>query len=274
MGLSIQRHMDLRRKYNPDGSDLRRLQLRQLKMLEYLDNICQREGIRYWLAAGNLLGYVRHYGEFIPWDDDIDIELEQNEYRRLIKVLKKEKHPEFCIQDGHNDRYFENHFAKLRDRGSIVDEQGTDLYAMRGCYIDIFPMGRNLPSVLSFTTNLRWRLFDFIERKVKILWLRKSLTLISKYSLQRLLFPAIAFIVRPFTAKDRIYHIPASVGSDFKPRRISNLFPLQRIVFEGVEVSAPANPEGFLTDMYGRYDDVPDESNLHFHFDRDKIKWL
>lgn len=60
---------------------------------------------------------------------------------------------------------------------------------------------------------------------------------------------------------------------DFAPRRLENLYPLQRVVFEGVEVYAPGNTDGFLRDMYGDYMTVPDPDKIRFHFDRDKIVW-
>ena len=55
---------ELRAKYNPEGSDLRRAQLRMLDMLLYLDKVCKENEITYWLAAGTCLGAVRHGGVF------------------------------------------------------------------------------------------------------------------------------------------------------------------------------------------------------------------
>lgn len=268
-----EQHERLRKRFNPEGSDLRRLQLRQVEMLKYIDDVCRRNDIKYWLAAGNLLGYVRHFGEFIPWDDDVDIELETSEYKRLIAALKAESHPDFEVQDGYNDRYFDVHFAKLRDKHSIVSEAETDLYRFRGCYLDIFPLRRALPPVIVFTTELRKRYFGYVARNIKNTYLRKALTLAGKYAFLRCLFPALSFITRPFTKKDIIYHSPSSVAVDFAPRRLENIYPLQRVVFEGVEVYAPGNTDGFLRDMYGDYMTVPDTDKIHFHFDRDKIVW-
>ena len=65
---------ELRARFNPDGSLLRRHQLRMLEMLTYIDGVCVQHDIPYWLSSGTLLGAVRH-GGFIPWDDDVDIEL-------------------------------------------------------------------------------------------------------------------------------------------------------------------------------------------------------
>ncbi|MCS2388708.1 LicD family protein [Bacteroides thetaiotaomicron] len=88
---------ELRAKYNPEGSDLRRAQLRMLDMLLYLDKVCKENEITYWLAAGTCLGAVRH-GGFIPWDDDIDIFMMENEYKKLIDLILSNPHPQFKIQ--------------------------------------------------------------------------------------------------------------------------------------------------------------------------------
>eukprot|EP00566_Odontella_aurita_P026056 CAMPEP_0113588600 /NCGR_PEP_ID=MMETSP0015_2-20120614/35608_1 /TAXON_ID=2838 /ORGANISM="Odontella" /LENGTH=114 /DNA_ID=CAMNT_0000494497 /DNA_START=124 /DNA_END=464 /DNA_ORIENTATION=+ /assembly_acc=CAM_ASM_000160 len=45
-----------------------------LCMLQKLDEMLCRAGVRYWICGGTLLGALRHSG-FIPHDDDIDIEV-------------------------------------------------------------------------------------------------------------------------------------------------------------------------------------------------------
>ena len=58
-------HDELRTQYNPDGSELRRAQLKMLDMLKFIDKVCQEHHITYWIESGTLLGAARH-GGFIP----------------------------------------------------------------------------------------------------------------------------------------------------------------------------------------------------------------
>lgn len=68
-----------------------RHKFRQLyvELLIFMDKICDKHGIDYWLGFGTLLGAVRH-GGFIPWDDDIDLACLRKDYDKLIEVLPKE----------------------------------------------------------------------------------------------------------------------------------------------------------------------------------------
>ena len=61
----------------------------ELQILEEVDRICRKNNIEYSISGGTMLGAIRH-GGFIPWDDDIDIELTAKNYDRLIKACKKD----------------------------------------------------------------------------------------------------------------------------------------------------------------------------------------
>ena len=60
-----------------------------MELLNFIDNICKKYDIEYWLDYGNLLGAVRHEG-FIPWDDDMDIGMMRKDYDKLLKILPLE----------------------------------------------------------------------------------------------------------------------------------------------------------------------------------------
>lgn len=76
-------------KVSPAEGDLRLLQEADTLLLSIVDKVCQKYGFTYWMDAGTLLGAVRHKG-FIPWDDDIDIQMTREEYERARPVLQEE----------------------------------------------------------------------------------------------------------------------------------------------------------------------------------------
>lgn len=60
-----------------------------LETLYCLDDVCKRNNIDYYLEGGSLLGAVR-YGDLIPWDDDVDIEMTRDDFNRIMSLPKSE----------------------------------------------------------------------------------------------------------------------------------------------------------------------------------------
>ncbi|MBQ3731558.1 MAG: LicD family protein, partial [Muribaculaceae bacterium] len=50
---------ELKARFNPDGSPLRRQQMVMLDMVKELDRICRKYDIPYFLYGGTLLGAIR-----------------------------------------------------------------------------------------------------------------------------------------------------------------------------------------------------------------------
>lgn len=60
-----------------------------LELMDFIDNVCKKHGFQWWLYAGTLLGAIRHEG-YIPWDDDVDINMLREDYEKFYKIFPKE----------------------------------------------------------------------------------------------------------------------------------------------------------------------------------------
>ena len=61
------------------------VQSRLLEMLDDVSALCREQGIPWMMGGGSALGAVRHHG-FIPWDDDIDINMSRAAFERFLPL--------------------------------------------------------------------------------------------------------------------------------------------------------------------------------------------
>ena len=250
----------LRAAYNPEGSELRRHQLVMLDMLTWLDGVCMRHDIPYWLSSGTLLGAVRH-GGFIPWDDDVDIELMLPDYRRLIKAIAAEAPAAgYALQTSDTDPEFLFPFAKLRDTRTVIAEaDGLDsLQAFHGAYIDIFPLA---PSGSRRLHRLGSKLVG-TELKMRVArpWMRPLLAPL-RMALKHVAYPLLRRL-SAIGAGDTCRHL---IPSYFPAMRTAaECIPTGRILVEGREFGAPHSPQLYLTRLFGdTYMSLP--ATIHTH---------
>lgn len=161
-------------------------------------DVCDKHGIRYFWAYGNLLGAARHQG-FIPWDDDIDVFVPRKDYEKLCAVAQQEfSHPYF-FQNDHTQPGSHIAFGKLRNSNTtaILDFEAPSRYSYnQGIFLDIFPLD-NVPDdpeeLAALTKKIvflkrmtqKWaRMFDsgrisfgrkFMYMTVPFVWLAKGM---------------------------------------------------------------------------------------------------
>lgn len=126
-------------------NQLEHLQKTILIIIKDVDRICRKYNVKYFLLGGSAIGAIRHRG-FIPWDDDLDIVLDNDNYEKFIKVcrlhLNKEK---YYIQEAFVD--WPLGFTKIKLRGTIFHEPGQYVNEDGECgiFLDVFKL-ENAPS--------------------------------------------------------------------------------------------------------------------------------
>ncbi len=107
-------------------------------ILTYIRDLCDQNGLRYYLAYGTLIGAVRHQG-FIPWDDDIDIHMPREDYLKFVDIVNKEPHPYYRLISRETSPRFSHILAKMIDsRTKLTQKTAWSEKVQLGVYVDIF----------------------------------------------------------------------------------------------------------------------------------------
>lgn len=253
---SLQR--ELRARFNPEGSDLRNMQLRMLEMLMYLDRLCRDNGIRYWLSSGTLLGAVRH-GGFIPWDDDVDIEMHIDDYDRLLALLSNEK--PYVLQTRDTDVNYVLPYGKIRDRNSSVEETYRYISKYDGCWIDLFPLQKKT----KLRAKIANRLYAFL---VWYPFLKSPAEGVSARVIRgkKIFYGGFARFGRFLSEHLPYKYLYHASGSRFYAKRLpSEIYPLSEVEFEGHKFLAPKDCDAYLKRIYGEYMKLPDIDKIEIH---------
>lgn len=119
--------------------EVKELQKIELNILKWVDEICRKNNIKYFLYAGTLIGAIRHQG-FIPWDDDIDIGMLRSDYDKFIELFRNNNSERYRMVAPEITPGYLYPFAKIVDTKTRLIEKKTDCGVDMGLYIDVFPL--------------------------------------------------------------------------------------------------------------------------------------
>ena len=248
--LLLDNQLDIRAVHPAEG----RLRLRQeilLLILRIIDAIAKRHGLQCWLAYGTLLGAVRHSG-FIPWDDDLDVALFEDDYEKLYPLLASELPPFLVLE-----RWTSEKFPRL----GIMHVMEPD----SGAAVDLYPHLIVPGALFSSGRETQW------ERDYRSFFVN---------------------FARPYEHKPLTDHDRTTVrkwiethrqgdgdesGVAASPEqttliptgrvvfRESDVLPLTSIEFEGFRFSCPAKPNEILAKMYDAFNHFPSDAGVTNH---------
>ena len=120
-------------------TDISEIQQMELGIMEYIHEVCQKIGVKYFLAYGSLIGAVRHKG-FIPWDDDMDICMLREDYEKLQDYMIAYPDERYELMSYKNNVNYVYPFMKVQDNHTYLVEEDVRIDSDMGIYVDIFPV--------------------------------------------------------------------------------------------------------------------------------------
>ena len=145
----------------PVTEKMKRVWAVQLSMLDEVERICRKYGLRYFADSGTLIGAVRDKG-YIPWDDDIDLAMLREDYERFVKVAPRELGEGLKLQTVYTEENYLRGHAQIRDgRTTGYNEEDARAGYNCGIFIDIFPLdgmpdGKLAARLWAFQVRLCW----------------------------------------------------------------------------------------------------------------------
>ena len=144
--------------FHSDRIDMKALHKVQVGILHEFDRVCKKNGIRYYLAYGTLIGAVRENG-IIPWDDDIDVVVPRNDYEKLRDLPASEWREPYFLQSEKTDPNACKCFMKLKNSNTtLIEKENQHRDINHGISIDIYSLVNLANDAGKRKTQLRYAL--------------------------------------------------------------------------------------------------------------------
>lgn len=250
----------LKAKYNPDGSHLRHDQLELVKMLRVVTDICDANGIQWWLSSGTLLGAARHQG-FIPWDDDLDIVLLKKDCKRLERILERLDSEEYVYHSMRTDVEYVNTFGKFRKREGRISSSNRryNYYKWAGIGFDIFAIEKT-SYFAARAASVIYNNLQHLTSYIRWGWLRKPLIRLIQCLCLGIINPILRLVGLINPRKE--YHYTLGTGWARHTFYMKYTLPLTKTLFEGEELPVPKDMDAYLTNVYGDWRTLPSDEQI------------
>lgn len=243
--------------------DRKKLWAVELDLLLKFDDVCKRHGLKYFLNSGSLLGAIRHKG-FIPWDDDIDVEMPRDDYEKLLSLSGEFEKPYF-LQTPDTDKNSGYSFAKLHNtRTTMASERFVFQKMCFGIFIDIFPYDNWIPSDTTSYDVIKYLAYEnstFMRMSNPNLDVNDQLRVKEWSGIE----PAVAYdCINKIAQKYRnietdtiLVAVCALAKYEKKLKYKEDYKEAVMVDFEGFKFPVPIGYDRILTNLYGDYMEFP-----------------
>ncbi len=258
-------------------TDINEIQQMELGIMEYIHEVCQKIGVKYFLAYGSLIGAVRHQG-FIPWDDDMDICMLREDYEKLQDYLIANPDERYEVMSYKNNLNYVYPFMKVQDNHTYLLEEDVRIDSNMGIYVDIFPVDGYEDDV-----EFKNKMTKLIKKRQLSCYTFKGIT--NTKSVLNSLLRYVSVIIFYFTNTNKYV---AQIEELAKSRKVSDYEQVDYLIykdmnkpvwrrewleqvttgtFEGKEFTIPKNYHEILTSDYGDYMQLPPVEQRVSHHD-------
>lgn len=243
----------------------------EFDILKDVVKYCNLNNIRYYLAAGTLLGAIRHKG-FIPWDDDIDIVMPRSDYIKFIQGYQDFADENYELSSIHNNKDHLFTFAKVYDRRTEKIESGIvyNTKNIGGVEIDVFPLDGVPKDQIKSDKFFKWQQRWFKLYSYSVLKYTKSANHL-KDAIKNLVITVCRIIGKnnfirvinrramkyDFESSDFIALSVAPYYGNRERMAKSNYLEQVEVQFENEYFYAPIGYDEHLTNIYGEYMKLP-----------------
>ncbi len=251
----------------------------QLDILLALHRFCQDTHLVYSLAAGTLIGAVRHKG-YIPWDDDIDVYLKREDYKKLIATFPEVYEGSFKLYSLERDKAYTRPYARLCNVHTLEEFTCSSDIQKIGMGIDIFPIDYVPDDFAEFRRYNRKRLFLYraYNKKVWLHWdpahglIRNLGAMALKLALSPFSCRFIAKLIDRYAQKNNgcdCHHLFETSMGIVAHRYFlaSDMDETIDMEFEGHTLKAMKGYDEYLTAFYGDYMQLPPVEKRKSHHD-------
>ena len=176
----------------------------EIDLLEKFDECCKDNNLNYFVAGGTLLGAIRHKG-FIPWDDDIDVIMTRQDYKKLVKIAPKYFKNQYCFQYYKTEKKYYKSHAQLRNSHTtaiLYKDIDKKCSFNQGIFIDVFPL-----DVIPDKSDKRKRWINKITKIQKSIYEYDYYNLYKKHSILGKIRYALIKVIRPNNLMKYLEHV-------------------------------------------------------------------